>query len=311
MEGLIVYGVFTLTNIAIFGLLVLGLNIHWGMTGVINIGVAGFYAVGAYTSAILITEPTGIHLGGYGFPFAVGVIGAMVVSGLIALLIGLITLKLRTDYLAIATIGIAEILRLFFQNEAWLTNGVRGLPSIPKPFADHLSSWHTNVVFMAIAVATLVLVYLALQRLARSPWGRVLLALRDNEDAALAAGKNATSFRLQGFVLGSMLMGMAGSFYASFVGFISPEAFDPMVATFLIWVMLIAGGSGNNRGALAGVVVIWMLWILSEPLLRQLPADLITQVSPLRMILIGLVLCLILVYRPQGLLPERPRKPIE
>ena len=158
---------------------------------------------------------------------------------------GLITLPLRSDYLAIATIGIAEIVRLVLKNEAWLTNGVRGIAGIPKPLAGLLNSpW----VMLTVVLLVLGLTYWASDRAYRAPWGRVLRAIREDEPATLAAGKNVVGFRLQGFVLGSMIMGVAGALYAHFVGFISPEAFQPEFTTFIVWVMLIAGGSGNTRG---------------------------------------------------------------
>ncbi len=123
--------------------------------------------------------------------------------------------------------------------------------------------------------------------------------------AVLAAGKNIVHFRLQAFVLGSMIMGLAGAFYAHFVSFISPEAFDPMYATFLIWVMLIAGGSGNNRGAILGAFVIWVVWSGTEVFSNLLPPDIVTRASAVRLLLIGVILEVILLWRPQGLLPEQ------
>ncbi|MDZ7749273.1 MAG: branched-chain amino acid ABC transporter permease [Halofilum sp. (in: g-proteobacteria)] len=137
LAGLFSYLVFFLSMAGIYAVLALGLNVQWGYTGQINIGVAGFFAVGAYTAAILATPPNPDHLGGFEMPFVVGLVAAMIVAGILALAVGLITLKLRADYLAIATIGIAEIVRLFLKNEDWLTNGVRGIASIPGPLAGH------------------------------------------------------------------------------------------------------------------------------------------------------------------------------
>ena len=119
-----------------------------------------------------------------------------------------------------------------------------------------------------------------------------------------AMGKNTLAFRLQAFVLGSAIMGLAGAVYAHFIGFISPEAFDPLFATFLVWVMLIAGGSGNNRGAILGAVIIWGVWSMTEYFTSRLPAEYVTQGAALRVFLIGLLLQIILLLRPQGLLPE-------
>lgn len=309
MEGLIAYGLFFLTFVSIYALLALGLNVQWGYTGMLNVGIAAFFAVGAYATAILTTEPAPGHLGGFGLPFWAGFLGAMAVSGLLAAGIGAITVNLRSDYLAIASIGIAEIVRLVLKNEEWLTGGVRGLAGIPRPLADVMPGFEA-VKLLLLALFLVALVYWANERAYRSPWGRVLRAIRDNEAAARAMGKNARAFRLQAFVMGASIMGLSGAYYAHFVGFISPEAFDPLFATFIVWVMLIAGGSGNNKGAILGALVIWAVWSGSEFLTTRLPAEFQTQAAALRVLLIGVLLQIILALRPEGLLPGRPPKPI-
>lgn len=303
VTGLLAYLVFFLTLAGIFAVLTLGLNVQWGMTGMFNIGIAGFFAIGAYSAAILTSPEAAGRVGGFEMPFLVGAVVAMLLSGLVAAVIGVITLRLRTDYLAIATIGIAEIIRLVLKNEAWLTNGVRGIPGVPRPISDE------PLVFMLVVAVTLVLVYLAVERAQRAPWGRVLRAIRENEMGVEAAGKNVFRFRLQAFVVGSMIMGLGGALYAHFFGFVSPEAFTPLYGTFIIWVMLIAGGSGNNRGALLGAFGIWLIWSATEMLTGQLPADWVTQAGALRVLLIGILLQVILLSRPQGVLPEPRPKP--
>jgi branched-chain amino acid transport system permease protein len=309
MEGLVAYALFFLSFVSIYALLALGLNVQWGYTGMLNVGIAAFFAVGAYASAILTTPPTPDHLGGFGLPFWLGFVGAMIVSGLLAAAIGAITVNLRSDYLAIASIGIAEIVRLVLKNEEWLTNGVRGIAAIPRPLADLAPGFEAEKLLL-LALALVALVYWANERAYRSPWGRVLRAIRDNEDAARAMGKNSRAFRLQAFVTGAAIMGLAGAYYAHFVGFISPEAFDPLFATFVVWVMLIAGGSGNNKGAILGAFVIWAVWSGSEFLTTRLPVEYQTQAGAIRVLLIGVLLQVILIARPEGLLPGRPPKPI-
>lgn len=302
--GLLNYGLVLVTMAVIYAVLVLGLNVQWGMTGLFNIGVAGFFAIGAYTSAIVTTGPSTDHLGGFGMPFLVGLAAAVLMSGIVGLLVGLVTIGLRSDYLSIATIGVAEIVRLIFKNEDWIGNGVRGIPGIERPFGVG------GAAFLLVAVVVLVLCYLLVERGRRSPWGRVLRAIRENEDGVEAAGKNVARFRLQAFVLGSMLMGLGGALYAHFIGFISPEAFEPVFATFLIWVMLIAGGSGNNKGAVLGAFVIWLVWSGTEFLTGLLPAAMVTQAGAVRVLLIGVLLQVILLLRPEGLLPEEQPKTI-
>jgi branched-chain amino acid transport system permease protein len=309
LAGLLSFLVFFLTMAGIYAVMSLGLNVQWGFSGQFNIGIAGFWAVGSYTAAILSTPGSPFWLGGFGMPMVVGLLVAAILSGLIALLVGLLCVNLRTDYLAIATIGIGEIIRLLLKNEAWLTNGVRGIPGIPRPFAEYGRDVQ-QLLFLALVVLVIVLVYLALERANRSPWGRVQRAIRENEPATMAAGKDVMRFRLEAFVLGSAIMGVGGALYAHFVGFISPEAFDPLFTTFIVWVMLIAGGSGNNKGAVLGAFLIWAVWSGTQFATAYLPPDIAVRAGAARVLLVGVILQVILLARPQGLLPERPPRPV-
>jgi len=304
LSGLLAVLVFTGIFASIYALLSLGLNLQWGYTGLFNVGVAGFYAIGAYTSALLTTPPSPYHLGGFNLPIPVGMLGALVTSGVLAYIVGLPTLRLREDYLAIATISIAETLRLVLKNEAWLTNGVQGIRDIPRPLPQTFGSFY-DVFYLGLLLLTVAVVYLASERLIRSPWGRVLKAIREDEAVAASVGKDVFHFKMQALILGAMLMGLGGSFYAHYVKFISPDTFNPLMGTFLIWVMLMAGGSGNNGGAIVGAAVIWGLWSLSDLLTDNLPSPLDTRASYLRVMLIGFVLQGILLKRPQGLVPEK------
>src|SRR5690606_28423951 len=149
-----------------------------------------------------------------------------------------------------------------------------------------------------------ILVFAALEAMVRSPWGRVLKAIREDEEAASSLGKNAFGFRLQSFVIGSAIMGLGGALYASFIGFISPEDFLPIL-TFQVWTMLIVGGSGNNKGAVLGALVMWAVWTLSGSAAQlMLPAGLQVKGGAAQIILIGLILMLTLVFRPRGLIGE-------
>lgn len=308
LSGYLMYAMAILTMGGIYALLALGLNLHWGFTGLMNVGIAGFVAVGAYTSVILTAPASPQHLGGFHVPLALGMLAAMLGAGVVAWLIGLTTLRLRSDYLAIATIGIAEILRMVARNEQWLTNGSQGITNVPKAFGDLPSPW-SQLGFLAVVLALVALLYWLCERAHRSPWGRVQRAIRDNEHAAAAAGKNIERFRLQSFVLGAAMMGLGGALLAQLLRFVSPETSEPLMVTFLVWVMLIAGGSGNNRGAILGAFGVWALWSMTDYVTRFLPEALVSRAPFLRIFLIGLALQLILIYRPQGLIGERPPKP--
>lgn len=310
VAGYAMYGVAILTMGGIYALLTLGLNLHWGYTGLMNVGIAGFVTVGAYASAILTTPASPTHLGGFELPLAVGMLAAAAAAGVVAWLIGLTTLRLRSDYLAIATIGIGEILRMVARNEQWLTNGSQGMTNVPKVFDGLPSPW-SEVGFLAVVLLLVAIVYWLCERAHRSPWGRVQRAIRDNESSAAAAGKHVERFRLASFVFGAMVMGLGGAMMAQLLRFVAPETAEPMMVTFLVWVMLVAGGSGNNRGAIVGAFGVWFLWSMTDFLTRFMPDALEARTSFLRIFLIGLALQLILIYRPQGLIGERPPKGVD
>ena len=305
MLDLFGYGAFFLTMALTYAIICLGLNVQWGHTGLFNVGVAGFVAVGAYASALLTTPDAPGRLGGFGLPIAVGWLGAALAAGLATFLVGALTVRLRADYLAIATFGVAVMVQLCVLNLEGLTGGPFGIGFIPRPFAATASDPTLFASLnLALLVAVVALLYLALERLLRSPWGRVLRAIREDEAAARALGKNADRFRLQAFAIGGAIMGLAGAAQAHFIGFIAPENYQPML-TFQVWAMLIVGGSGNNRGAILGAVVVWALWALSAPAIAALfPPDQQARAAALRIVLIGLGLCAILLLRPRGILGE-------
>lgn len=312
VSGLLSYLVSLAIMGGIYAIFALGLNVQWGYTGLFNIGIAGFFAVGAYTSALITTPmPEGVYatyveqLIGLNLPFAFGLFGAMVVSAVLALIVGIPTLRLREDYLAIATIGIAESIRLIFNNERWLANGPRGLTGLPQPLRTWVEPQHYNYLYLAIVLIAVVAVYWAIERGIRSPWGRVLRAIREDETAAAMNGKNVFAFKLQALVLGAAIMGLGGALYAHYVRAISPDAFTPLFATFLVWVMLMLGGSGNNRGAIVGAFLVWGIWTGSTFVTDQiLPPFWAARAPYLRFLLVGLILEAIILLRPQGILGE-------
>ena len=306
IEGWLSYGSFFLVFASTYAIIVLGLNLQWGHTGLFNVGVAGFVAVGAYTSAILTTPETAERIGGFGWPVAAGWLSAMVTSGLAGLLVGVLTLRLRHDYLAITTFGVAVTIQLIATNAQPLTGGTFGIQFVPKPLQGWLGTgvaW--NAAYLGLVLALLGLAWWALETLVRSPWGRVLRAIREDEVAAESLGKRAFVYRLQSFVIGSALMGLGGAVYAHFVGYIAPEDFLPIL-TFQLWAMLIVGGSGRNVGAILGAYVVWGFWAVAGGALRGLvPQAEQARAAALQVALIGALIALVLVLRPRGLLGEQ------
>ena len=305
MIGLVSYIVFFLILSLIFGVAVLGLNLQWGFTGLFNAGVAGFTAIGAYTMAILTGPARDAVFGGFELPFVVGLIGAMVASGIGAVIVGLATLKLRHEYLAVATFGIAVTIQLVCLNWEYLTGGTLGLIGIPNPskaWAD--GPLAQNALYLIVVVVVVGLTFAALERIVKSPWGRMLKAVREDDVAAASLGKSPERVRLEAFVLGCMIMGLSGALYVSFIGYVSPWDFLPIL-TFQIWTMLIVGGSANNRGALLGALIVWGVWTTSGFVIsRVVPSEIQAQGGAMQAVLIGLILVAMLLIRPRGLIGE-------
>ncbi|ELZ39567.1 branched-chain amino acid ABC transporter permease [Halorubrum tebenquichense] len=317
------YFLFLVGLAGMYALLSFGLNAQWGFTGLINFSVAAFFGIGAYGSALMTAS--GSPIAG-GFNPLVGLVVALVVAFALALLIGIPTLRLRADYLAIASLGLAEVVRLIVLNERWLTNGSAGVRGIPgffegwpvlstfpeampglrlevvpgSPILLETAFWQASLnvlLVLGFAGAT----FFVLRRAHRSPWGRVLRTIRSDEDLARALGKNTYSFKMQSFVLGSLIMALAGVFYTHLNLYVGPGDLDP-ITTFYAWVAVILGGSGSNRGALFGGIVIVTIRegtrFLNDVALPIDPA-------PLRLLLIGVVIVAVMRYRPQGILPPQ------
>ena len=294
--------------------------------------------------AIEAVEPamTGF-LGGFGLPIMFSWIVGGIFAAIVAWAIGKVALGLRSDYLAIATLGISEIIIYFLKNEDWLTRGVKNVNGLPRPvpyeidlqgalwFHDvaawvgipvvEASSLIVKLNYAALFLVVLVAIFWLSERALKSPWGRMMRAIRDNEIAAGAMGKNVTGRHLQVFVLGSAVIGIAGAMLATLDGQFTPASYQPLRFTFLVWVMVIVGGSGNNLGSILGGFVIWFFWIEAEPIglaLMNFVTSGMTLDSPLRLHLLenaahtrlmtmGLVLLLVLRFSPRGLIPEVKR----
>jgi branched-chain amino acid transport system permease protein len=290
----------------IMAIIVLGLNLQWGYTGLFNGGVVAFFGAGAYGTMILGGRPEPGQFGGFELPFVIAFAGGILLAALLAWIVGLLTLRLRHDYLAIATFGVGVALEAVARNAQWLTGGARGLRGFPRPFEEAVGdTFLYGLVFLALVLAVLAAVWWGLERLVHSPFGRALRAIREDEVAARALGKSPVRLRLTSFVIGSAIMGAAGGLYVAYTAFVSPQDLAPIL-TFQVWAMLIVGGAGNNRGAVLGAVLIWGAWTMSGfALARLAPAEIQLQAGSIQLILIGLVIVTMLLWRPQGLLPER------
>lgn len=306
MIGLLSYLVFFSTIAGILAIAVLGLNLQWGNTGLFNGGVVAFFGAGGYATLILGGTPQEAHLGGFGLPYGLALLGGLIVAGLLAWGVGLLTLRLRHDYLAIATFGVAVAFENLMRNAEGLAGGASGLRGFERPLRELLGSGLSyNLAFLALVLIALIVTYLALERLIKGPFGRLLRAIREDETAARALGKSPDRVRLMAFVAGSVILGLAGGLYATFYAFISPQDVLPIL-TFQIWAMLIVGGAGNNRGAIAGAFLIWGAWTASGwALSRFAPLDVQLYTGSIQFVLIGLVIVGMLLWRPQGLFPER------
>lgn len=390
----------------------LGLNLQWGIAGLLNVGVMGFVALGGLATVIVSMDPVpaawdaggfrilfglaigaltmsiaifaykkihntrirfltmlatlGIgftmyryvirpgveaveainpategYLGGLGLPILLSwPVGGLLAAGA-AWIIGKTALGLRSDYLAIATLGISEILIAILKNEDWLSRGVKNAIGIPRPvpyeidlqsdpyFVERVtglgidptvaSTLFVKILYACLFSIVLVLLLWLSERALNSPWGRMMRAIRDNETAARAMGKDVTARHLQVFIIGSAICGIAGAMMTTLDSQLTPSSYQPLRFTFLIWVMVIVGGSGNNIGSILGGFLIWFLWVQVEPIGYWL-VDLITaamsednpirthllkSVAQMRLLIMGLFLLVMLRFNPKGMIPER------
>jgi branched-chain amino acid transport system permease protein len=300
------------TLILIYVMLGLGLNIVVGLAGLLDLGYVGFYAVGAYTYALLS------HYFGFGFWICLPIAGMM--SALFGFLLGFPVLRLRGDYLAIVTLGFGEIIRLLLRNMTGLTGGPNGISNIPKPTlfgltfektaAEGMQTFHeffgiayssvNKVIFLYLVALLLALLALfVINRLLRMPIGRAWEALREDEIACRALGLNPTLIKLSAFTLGACFAGFAGSFFAARQGLVTPESFT-FIESAIILAIVVLGGMGSQLGVILAAVVL----ILMPELMREF--------SEYRMLMFGALMVLMMIWRPQGLLPmQRPHMELQ
>ncbi len=281
-------------NAAIFALFSLGLNLQWGFAGLVNFGHVAFMTVGAYTTVLLTLN---------GVPWFLAFLIASAIAGLLGIIIGSTALKLREDYLGIVTIGVSEMVRLFVNNEEWLTKGTRGVQDFPLPLVTLISRQYYSFVLAALLLSVVAVVYWRLEWLVRSPWGRVLKAIREDEEVVKALGKNVFWYKLQAFAIGGAIGGMAGSFYAWQLTTVYPDNFVPLI-TFQAWTIITIGGAGNNLGVILGAAIFQFYNALPRFLPEQMRAD-GGRFEAIQLMLIGVTLILIMVWRPQGILGNK------
>ena len=283
------------------------------------------------------------YLGGFNLPVLISWPVGGLLAALAAFIIGKISLGLRSDYLAIATLGISEIIIYLLKNEDWLSRGVKNVNGLPRPVPyeielqskewvieiattlnfslPELSSIIVKLSYSFLFIITLVLIFYLLEVAVKSPWGRMMRAIRDNEISANAMGKNIKSRHLQVFIIGSAIIGIAGAMLTTLDGQFTPVSYQPLRYTFLIWIMVIVGGSGNNFGSIIGGFLIWFFWIEAEPLGLWLLSVITSHMSDtsiiknhllenaahMRLMLMGFILLVTLRFSPKGLIPEVKR----
>jgi branched-chain amino acid transport system permease protein len=304
----------------IFTIFALGLQVQFGFTGLLNFGHVAFMAVAAYTMAILIVK--------VGWPMWASALAAIGMAMAFGVLIGLPTVRLRADFLAIATIAFGEIIRLVALNESDLTGGpqgtinLRGAGTAASFNAEWLSFQNTvrdwlekgfgdvsrDQAMLVIVWTVVVLLILLLQFLVHSPWGRVLRSIREDEDAASALGKHVFAYKLQALALGAALGAVAGLFFAFQFSFFSPQDFDPLT-TFFAWIIVILGGTGRNWAVPVGAIIFGVIFAGTR--FADIPFFDTADQAFLRLILIGLILIGLMAFRPQGLLGKREEMVLE
>lgn len=309
-------------EVVVYALAAVGLNVHFGYTGLMNFGQVGFMAAGAYG--------VGVSVFWLEWNFWIGIIFAFIYAGVLAMLLGLPTLRLRADYLSLVTIAASETIRLLARSRVMqpITGGVEGVNQFAGPFYDlspfELGQFYSfgpfkylgrDVWVLLVGWTLLILITLMVRQLMRSPWGRTLRAIREDEDAARALGKNSYFYKMQSLMLGGMIGAVAGVLQVIQKASVQADTFNPVI-TFTIWTILIVGGPGRIWSPIVGSSIYWTLIVFIENTLRELPSDVRStleetvqlsdfNISMLRFILVGLGLMLLARFRPQGIFGSR------
>lgn len=290
MDPILVYILNAFVYVGIFSIVALSLNAEYGYTGLASFGKVAYFMIGAYSFAILVQA---------GVPWPLAIFLAAMIASFFGLLVALPAIRLREDYLAIVTLTFGEILRIFIKAEDWVANGVWGISIRPSFAAGDFSK--QLIINLALIGGILLVCYVFMRLLANSPFGRIMRALRDDEIAADAIGKNRIKYKAQVFMIGSAMAGIGGALFANFIGYITPDSFLPII-TFTIWMMVILGGPGSNLGVIVGAAAV-QLFTQGTNILKDyihLPID----PTNVQNILFGLIIIIILMYRPSGLFKE-------
>ncbi|WP_158055307.1 branched-chain amino acid ABC transporter permease [Halorussus halophilus] len=284
----------------LYGLLVLGLDLQFGSTGLVNFGHVAFFAVGAYAAAMATANDPFAGIG-LGYLWPVGLLAGLVAAGLLGALIGVATLRLRDDFLAIVTLAVAEIVHDLLGSFEGITGADIGILGVPQPVASLAGDSDTTLAATVLLLAgVLLLAYAGVSRLTNAPYGRVLRAIRADDRVTGALGKHVFSYKLQAFVFGAVLAGLAGALFAFYNGAVAPGFFGLNV-TVLVWIGMLIGGAGNHRGVLAGLAIVLGLRLLTRFLNESFPFVTQDQFASMRLVLVGLALILIIRYRPAGI----------
>lgn len=288
------YLIFILVIGGIYALLAQSLVLSWGMTGLVNLGLAGFFAIGAYASA-MVTKWGGL-------PLPAGIVLAAAAAALSGLVVTLSTLRLRDDYLAIVTLGFAEVIRIVASNEIWLTGGSDGISAIPGGISRALGPFYLSG-WLGIVSGFVATVFLALRRLAASPWGRALRAIRDDQTVAAVAGKPVSRLKAEAFAISTGIAGLAGALYGHFGSYIAPDMFQPLI-TIYIFLAVTLGGNGRPAGAVLGAYALIAFLEATRFGAELIPGISALQGAALREMSVGLALIVLMHLRPRGILPE-------
>jgi branched-chain amino acid transport system permease protein len=297
------------TEGAIFGIMALGLNVIWGWSGDFDLAYYGYVALGAYTTLVLTIGPPvppAQYVLGLQLPYPVAVLGAVGASSLLGLVVGLIALRhLRGIYFSIVTLGAVYVLYVMAGQYVPLFNGYNGLSGLVAPMGDVLNlDYQTyQYFFLGLCLVLFALVYALMARLSNSRFGLVLRALREDERAAAAFGRDIYRVKLRAYVFGAGVAGFAGALFAAYLSAFNPSAWSPIEAIVLYSAVLV-GGRGNIRGVVLGVIIVIVLLQESTRFLPEVPNH-PNIVLALREVLIGAILVLFLRFRPQGMLPEK------